>query len=351
MAYRVTLRGQRCEGTKHNFREFDTSNVDHIHDDKTCDNIYIDLTADEFLPIPDGFKVPEAQIISRVYDDLYSDGLEALNQRYIDSRHKERCRTMDELMKGKQTRPTEQILQIGNRDDIPVPADTLIQAIQTYTERVRDYCISNGIKHKFLSCAIHFDETTPHVHLKETFYAATEGGFMPRQEECFRQAGISLPHPEQPESKYNNRKITFDATRREMLQEICRELGLDIITEPRPNRRHKSKADYVAECQDKRQAMLDASQQDLQRYQLNLGNGESVSFMALTTALKKLPEVNEEFINQYRVAFKELEAYGLQTLEQLKDAGERDNVMPDIVEPTIEDQYNSTEDEDWDDKR
>lgn len=58
---------------------------------------------------------------------------------------------------------------------------------------------------------------------------------MQQQEGALREMGVQKPLPESVESRdrYNNRKMTYTRICREHLQELCREYGLDIETEPK----------------------------------------------------------------------------------------------------------------------
>lgn len=246
MAKRVTFHSGRVKGSKHNFREFDISKSDHIDAKRTVNNLNYNLyKQDEIIPMPQGVMIPEKTICSDAYTELYNAGLEALNGRYRASGHKERCKTMEHLLTSSKTRPNEIILQVGKIFDTIRP-ELFCRAVENYIVNVNDYCRQNGVKHEFLSCSIHLDESTPHAHIKETYAAYTkDGNLMPLQEECFRQAGMSLPDPEQPEGRYNNRKITFDQKRREIWQETCKNLGIEIETNPGISTKELKKKDFI----------------------------------------------------------------------------------------------------------
>lgn len=244
---KATFQAGRCSGTKHNFGEYNRQ--DYVqHPEKTGSNLCYDLRSGEMLPLPAG-EACEEGIIRGAYTVLYSEGLEARNARYRASRHEERCKGIEELYKAPKTRPKETILQIGNVDE-HATEEQLIRAVELYVERVQKYCEEHGIKHQFLSCAIHLDESTPHAHIKEVYSAVdSHGHLMPMQEECFRQAGVQLPDPAAPEGRYNNRTITFDSMRRDMFEGICMELGIELDRERRSGRKHMERQAYIVEQQ------------------------------------------------------------------------------------------------------
>lgn len=62
-----------------------------------------------------------------------------------------------------------------------------------------------------------------------------DGYQMQQQEGALREMGVQKPLPDSVESRdrYNNRKMTYTRACREHLQELCKEYGLDIETEPK----------------------------------------------------------------------------------------------------------------------
>lgn len=202
------------------------------------------------------------------YRERYSAAVEATNARYRAQGHPERCRTIEKLYTGAQTRPEEMILQIGNRDDSADPRD-FENAVQEYLRRLDEWNEAHGGHMHILNYAIHQDETSPHVHIRRVWdYEDKDGVVRLGQNKALQAAGVDLPHPEKPEGRYNNRKITFDAMSRGMWQEIARSFGYEIETEPRPDLRHKDKAEFVAgQLQqeiDKRERKLSAQASKIQ---------------------------------------------------------------------------------------
>lgn len=260
MAQRSTLRGQRCEGTKHNFREFDVTASEHIDPNRVDHNQYFDLTAytgGELLPMPPG--ACESDLIHNVYKKQYTEGLQLLNTAYKKQGHPERCRTLEQLEHGKQSRPMEYIFQLGDANNHPT-GEELKVAFERYLTRLQQYCRKNGIKCHMISAALHLDEKTPHIHMKMTFSADIQrGGQLPRQEECFRQSELELPNPTQKENRYNNRLMTFTEQCRVIEHEVFRGLGYEIETTPRPNMRHMETREYYTQAAINQQKEIRAS--------------------------------------------------------------------------------------------
>lgn len=179
------------------------------------------------------------------YDRTYRQAQEKTNSRYIREGHPDRCKTTDDLYDGKLTRPEEMILQVGNRD-VRADDQAFIDALNDYLNRLDEWNQSHGDHMTILSMALHMDETTPHVHIRRVWdYQDRDGLTRLGQNRALEQAGVELPDPSKPVGRYNNRKMSFDREARAMWQEACRAHGLEIETEPVPDRRHQDKADYI----------------------------------------------------------------------------------------------------------
>ena len=179
------------------------------------------------------------------YDRTYGQAQEQTNARYRAEGHPDRCKTTDDLYDGKLTRPEEMILQVGSKD-VRADDQAFIESLNDYLERLDEWNRVHGGHMHILSMALHMDETTPHVHIRRVWdYQDRDGLTRLGQNRALEQAGVELPDPSKPTGRYNNRKMAFDREARAMWQEACRSHGLEIETEPLPDRRHQSKADYI----------------------------------------------------------------------------------------------------------
>lgn len=195
------------------------------------------------------------------YRLAFSDSLEAKNERYIAQRHPERCKTLDDLYTGKQTRPEEVILQIGGKDSGITP-EIFIKCLDAYIDRLNAWNEEHGFCMGIMSCAVHLDEATPHAHLRRIWaYTDRDGNTQIGQNKALEQAGIGLPDPTKPVGRYNNRKMEFDRIAREMWMESCIEHGLEINFEPRVGARHLESGEYKAAAI---QAEIDKKRQESQ---------------------------------------------------------------------------------------
>lgn len=90
--------------------------------------------------------------------------------------------------------------------------------------------------------ALHMDEEgAPHIHERKAWlYADKEGFEAVGQDKALERAGIEPPHPEQPRTRYNNRKQTASKMMREKFFEICRTHGLGFMLETTPREKSRS---------------------------------------------------------------------------------------------------------------
>lgn len=205
----------------HNDRA-EENTADHIDVEKSKDNIYY-----QRYPEEKNFEAAE----KRFYDEIYQSGLAAKNLRYINQRHSERVRTMEDVYRDPKTAPEETIYQIGNfKQD--VDPDLLNRIVKDQIEW-EEKTFANV---KYLTYGLHLDETkaAPHVQTRRAWLAHDKDGHLiPSERKALQEMGIERPKPKEKESRYNNAKMTYTARCREHFQELCRQYGLDLEVEPR----------------------------------------------------------------------------------------------------------------------
>ena len=112
---------------KHNDRQFDLTNADHIDAVRERQNIYWDCFQGFRTGMDDGQAHDSFEDVERQFYSLfYRESVEAQNERNIQNRHPERNRSTDDLLHDKRTCPEESILQIGNIDE-SVDGETLVK--------------------------------------------------------------------------------------------------------------------------------------------------------------------------------------------------------------------------------
>lgn len=236
---------------KHNDRSFDPSHSEHIDADRSRDNVYWDCYGglrrgggpSEDEELAETFS----EIERRYYDQHY--GYYVLQQHFRNekNRHPERNRSIDDLLSNKKTCPEETILQIGKKEE-HVSADVLLEvAVEFMGELERRF----GKHVHILDWALHLDESTPHIHERHVFDCENQWGELcPQQEKALELLGFELPHPNARISRFNNRKMVYDAACRTLLFDICKAHGLELDEEPEyGGRAYLEKQDYIREKQ------------------------------------------------------------------------------------------------------
>ena len=218
---------------RHNDRRFDVENSEHIDAERARQNIYWDcyrgFTTHEFRENPEQPDFSFEEIERMYYYEHYSDHMEAQNARNEKTRHTERNRTVEDLLKNNKTCPEESIYQIGTLEE-SVPPETLFRIVnEFYEEFERRF----GSHIHILDWALHLDEGTPHIHERHVFDCQNRyGELCPQQEKALEELGIPLPNQDKPKGRHNNRKQTFDAVCRTILFDITKRHGLHLDQEP-----------------------------------------------------------------------------------------------------------------------
>lgn len=296
---------------KHNDRNFNIKNAEHIDPERVRNNRYWNWTGQEIT-----FEAAEIAF----YEKHISAHLEAQNARYRAQRHAERAKTMDEYRKSPQTCPEEVILQIGKRGDT-IPADMMARIIQ---EQINwEQKTFPGVK--VLDVALHMDEQgAPHIHERRAWvYTDKAGNLAISQNKSLEQMGVELPNPNKPRSRFNNRKISFSRMCREHLLQICRKHGLEIEEIPQEKSKSgRTLEDYQAGEAEKRAAEAERRREFSERA------AESAEKRAESArdAARSYEEHSEQVARQVNNEYGELADVGLQKQamqEQLEEVQER----------------------------
>lgn len=242
---------------RHNDRDFDIEKADHIDPGKQDENYYWNYYGDQELTFQ------QAEL--RFYEEAFQGMLQDINARAIASRHKERCKDAIDLLKGRTTCPEEIIYQIGDKDT-HVGRNELAAVFNDFRKWHREKFGQHIIP---LDYSLHMDEQTPHIHLRQVWIYQNPAGFRAiGQEKALKQLGYQLPEPEKKESRTNNRKIVYTRECREKWNEICREKGIEVETEPEnraPNKQNLRKNDYIIMQQSEKMKKMDSLLADRQK--------------------------------------------------------------------------------------
>ena len=282
---------------RHNDRRFDVENSEHIDAERARQNVYWDcyrgFTTHEFRENSEQPDFSFEEIERMYYYEHYGGHVEAQNARNEKTRHMERNRTVEDLLKNNKTCPEESIYQIGTMGE-SVPPDTLFSIVnEFYEEFERRF----GSHIHILDWALHLDEGTPHIHERHVFDCENRyGELCPQQEKALEELGIPLPNPEKPKGRNNNRKQTFDAVCRTLLFDIARRHGLQLDQEPSyGGRDYLEKQDYILM---KQKEQLAAQEQKLEELTLRIEDVETLLDDVSDAAYDKAVEVVTDTVRQ-----------------------------------------------------
>lgn len=256
---------------KHNDRNFDVANSEHIDAERTKLNVYWDCYQGYCLNGDTSErKMTFTEIEKAYYFEHYGDHVDAQNERNEKAGHAERNRTTDDVLKNNKTCPEESILQLGNIDCSVTP-DVLAKVVAEFFEEFEK---RYGSHVHILDWALHLDEATPHVHVRQVYDALNKyGELCPQQEKALEELGFELPDPTKKRSRFNNRKMCFDAECRKLFLDIGQKNGVELEYEPEyGGASYLEKQDYIIENQKKRIAKMQAALDDITLKVLDMEN-------------------------------------------------------------------------------
>jgi hypothetical protein len=216
-----------------------------------------------------------------IYENLFSKGLDAINNRYANNHHSENIKSIEQYYSQVRTAPIEMILEIGNFKHGYISQKTLGNITSsTYKQ----------IKKKYPQCLMldidfHGDEiySGDHAHARFLFYAHDkDGNLIVNQNQSFKEMNIDRPDMSKPQSRFNNPKMQFTKDFRDTFIEVCKSYNLDIITEPKEPNSRKTRTQYeyehnkeLIEQQANKISNMQAQQEDLQKQNNDLEQQQS----------------------------------------------------------------------------
>ena len=275
---------------KHNDRNFDLTNSEHIDPERAKGNIYWDCFHGFRSTIapqdPDDLAATFSDVERQFYETHYTAFVESQNERNAKIRHTERNRSIPDLLSSRKTCPEETIYQLGTKDD-HASGEVLLAVV---TEFIEEFKGKFGEHVHVLDWALHLDESTPHIHERHVFDCKNKyGEVAPQQEKALEALGFELPDPDKPLSRRNNRKIAFDAACRKMLFEIAKLYGLELEEEAEyGNRKYLEKQDFILA---KQKEQLAAQQDRLDELTLKVSDMETLLEDVSAAAYDKAVEV------------------------------------------------------------
>lgn len=208
---------------KHNDRNFDLENTQHIDAERTTLNKYWHCYVGEDASL--SFDAAE----KKAYDYLFSNHLRRQNNRYIKSGHADRCCNMDEYRKKARSCPEEVLYYLGDKNQDVDPDELMSVCLEQMQWEQQTYP-----NVKFLDLALHMDEGgAPHIHVRKVWVALDkDGDLCVSQRKALESMNVPRPNSDKRNSRYNNPKQTYTKNCREHMLELCRSRGLIIESEP-----------------------------------------------------------------------------------------------------------------------
>lgn len=244
-----TTKGGKVFNANHNTFQKTRDGQSHINHDRTEQNILYRVENNKLKPCR-SYDCIEFE--KRRYKELFSESLEARNERYIRQRHKERCRNIEDLYRDPKKCPFEMILQIGKSDDDMSFEEKTELSKKVNIDFVREMHKRYGRNFIPLNLSGHYDEISLHYHYRGVFVYQSKDGLEPNQSKALEMLGIERPDKTKPIGKYNNPLMTFTEEARILYYEICESYGLEIDREVKnPSQKHKESLEHKCEMLEK----------------------------------------------------------------------------------------------------
>lgn len=244
-----TTKGGKVFNANHNTYKKTRDGQNHINHDRTEENILYRIENNKLKPCK-SYDCIEFE--KRRYKELFSDSLEAKNERYIKQRHKERCRDIESLYRDPKKCPFEMILQIGKADDSLTFEEKAELSKRVNIDFIREMHKRYGANFVPLDLSGHYDEISPHWHYRAVFVYQGKDGLEPNQSKALESMGIERPDKTKPIGKYNNPLMTFTEEARTLYYEICERYSLEIDREVKnPSQKHKETLEHKCEMLEK----------------------------------------------------------------------------------------------------
>ena len=249
---------------KHNDRSFQVEHAEHIDQERAEKNIYWNYYTKEKA----GMSFEDAE--KKFYNDMFSAGLKAKNDRYRQQRHPERIQTVNDLRTNSRTCPEETLYYLGNTREGAADPETLLAVCREFLQWREGMFPAV----KTIDWALHMDERgAPHIHTRSVYIGHdADGNAIPNQNRALQEMNVDRPHPDRPPGRYNNSKQTYTQICREKMTEIAMSHGLELETVPRePGKSGRTMMQYQAEQERQK---LNSLRRQTRRQSKKLAAGE-----------------------------------------------------------------------------
>ena len=205
----------------------------------------------------------------RMYEHLFGAGIEARNERYIKSGHREDCLDVGDVYSNPKTAPLETILQIGNSkmiaEGIMTSEEMREKLLAAFEQTVKDL-MEIGKGHVFpLSAALHCEEAVPHIHFRVAMGSTDKfGHFVANQSAALSSMGFDGRNPKTGKRDRNhNPLVAYTDKVREIFYQNCEKQGLVIDREVK-SESYRQMELLAFKCEAFRKELEEAEQQKQQ---------------------------------------------------------------------------------------
>lgn len=349
----------------HNTWEYVRSRQPHIDQERLSQNYYFkfdeNMTAQTIKGGNGGFDSKRHE--KKLFDHYYSEGLEAKNERYIKTGHKERCQDMAKIYTDPKTAPVETIFQVGKFSTEIDPDERKKILFNAWRDYTKELLAEFGDNIKPLDAAWHNDEQVSHIHFRATIGATDKfGHFVPNQSQALEEMGFQRPNPNKPSSRYNNALITFTDHCRERFYYHCERYGIEIDREVTSHSRRQyeleqMRMDKMKEENTKAQEQLETTREKIKHNEelLTISRNKSVNVRKYGT-LEPEPEkksisgkVKEEAKPhrtivatedlqelEYQARYNKVQEYKIKTVEEMERALDKDQAIQKLQQQVID---------------
>ena len=219
----------------HNTLELSRSNQPHIDPGRINLNRYIQYLDGGAAIAHKGGEGGYASRKHEVdrYKQLYGEGLDARNKRYIASGHRERVKSVRQVYRAPKTAPMETIFQLGKKGSQTDESNRTQVMAGAWGDVLQHLHQQYGANLIPLDAALHRDEINDHIHFRFTLGARDKfGHFMPNQSAALEAMGFDGRNPETgKKDRYHNPLVAFTDEVREVFYQACERRGVQIDRE------------------------------------------------------------------------------------------------------------------------
>ena len=214
------------------------------------------------------------------YKQLYGEGLDARNKRYIASGHRERVKSVRQVYRAPKTAPMETIFQLGKKGSQTDESNRTQVMAGAWGDVLQHLHQQYGANLIPLDAALHRDEINDHIHFRFTLGARDKfGHFMPNQSAALEAMGFDGRNPETgKKDRYHNPLVAFTDEVREVFYQACERRGVQLDREVTSGSRRQ--LELLDQKRSGLERELAATQEAAQRAKQSLDAMESKQLLA-----------------------------------------------------------------------